>query len=280
MEPTLPSIEYLFDIFYADRPRLLNYLAQIDPNGTLTSIKVTGSDSQTTSTGLSIGPNALKGNQAGSSHSSNGFERVFDPALVLPLTVMNTLDEKGFIGRDLTKAHLGSLVLCSGALRIKDMTQSAALWPIMEPFIPFEQMAADNRAQHQKGTGPKPPSASTLRQACAAIFKSMQHPVQADIRSDNGNIWMTLGQDGLCVPLADIGLKYDRGISGTWHALCLLDTKPENDDFYGDDDSSDPSMTDVLDNVSRAFMRLFGRPGTFYGVTPLLVFRKTSIPTP
>lgn len=283
MAPELQNTEYLYDIFYADKKRLITYLSQIDPNGVLTSLKLTDNDTNNGSTNIKLKAAVIGSDMYESSSVSQGFERVFDPAAVIPITVMNALDEKGFIGRDITRSSIGSLILSSGFLRIKDLSQAAEMWPLMERSIPEKALKGNN----PDGTPLNPKAqreyAAELRKTMGGIFKSMEHPIQAEFRTDNGFLWSTLNSDCLFSSIADISLKHGSVIAGHWHVLGILDCFSSQSEGLNRSAaekawtslSGESHITDVLHDVFSSVRTMFGRPDSAIGITPLIIFRKT-----
>lgn len=276
------STDSLFDIFYADRDRLLSYLAQIDPNGTITSIKTTLSDSESKRSNGELDVKLVKGSISSTEKKSDGMEKTFDPAMVLPFTIMDVLQERGFIGKDITHSGLGSLVLFSGSMRIKELSHSPLMWPIVEKNLPFEAFAPNlnGLTKAQKSAIMKTSlSLTEVKKMLESFFRGITHPIQVEVKNTAHKVWGTFNEKSLCASISDFGFKFSSIIPGTWHMLCILDCQPgdvnqEEKDLWAEDSGS---LSDGLSNAVSAFKNMFGRPENAYGVTPLIVFRKTPI---
>lgn len=290
MEPESQNTEYLYDIFYSDKDRLISYLSQIDVNGLLTSLEVTSQEGNLENAQGEVNAGIAKGHLSSQSSNLDGTKRVYDPAAILPITVMDALDQKGFIGRRIVDSAIGSLVLSSGFMRIKDLSRVADMWPLMEKAIPFEQFvqAADAEGNRQDRRGAKSSNTARIaeiKRAMASIITNMEQPVQVEFITDNGFLWSTLKQESLFTPTADISLKHGSVIGGTWHILAILDCVP----IYSEEFSRAAAekawnslndtfhLTDALNQVFSSVRSMFGRPDKAYGVTPLIIFRKTPL---
>lgn len=282
MEQESQNTEPLYDVFYADRDRLISYLAQIDPNGAITSVKTTITDSESTQTNASFSVKILKGGAGATEQSADGTEKIFDPAMVIPFTIMDALNERGFIGRDITKAPLGSIVLFSGSMRIKELTHSPIMWPLIEKNLPFHAFVENTNGMtraEKEAVKKKSLSNTEIKKIMEEFFKSIVHPIQIEMKGNGLDIWGTLKESSLCASISDIGFKYSSVVPGEWHMLCIVDCLPGEMSHKEENlwSTGGNSFSDALNRGITAFKKLFGRPEKAYGITPLIVFRKTCV---
>jgi len=267
------NTESLYDVLYVDNERLLNYSAQLDPNGHLTSIKLTKSNQASDESAGQISVHVAKGTFASRNSHSDGFEHSFDPSKVIPFDVLNQLDERGLILRTLSEASHGSLVLCSGGLRIKDLSSAQIVWPIIEKTLPLDNIFRDFLSNQ---TNPKKITHADMRTLVRGLFNSIEHPLHGEILTESKILWATLNSKYLIPSAIDLMLKYTTTIPGRWYILCAVDCLPEglHENYEEDWDSVDESFTSLIDRLARTFSRSFGRPAEAYGVTPLIIFRE------
>lgn len=285
MEPESQNTEYLYDVFYADKERLVSYLGQIDPNGVITNFEITTTigNNETAKGGVNVG--VAKGEISSGSSNSDGTKRTFDPAAMLPISVLNALDQKGFIGRNISQSALGSLVLSAGYLRIKDMRQSAVMWPIIEKAIPdnlLNPVVDPSLTQEEKKRiRAAHPGKALIKKVMGDLINNISMPIQMEMLTNRGQLWSTIKPDGVFSSIDDIPLKYGSVVNGVWYMLSTIDCFPgagnkkivENAWPQSEEDISS-MFSNTVHSVLSDIKNLFGRPEDFFGVTPLIIFRK------
>lgn len=137
MEQEQPNIDCIFDFIYLDTKRLTSYLAQLDDDGVLLSIKKTKhlKDEQKTlgSVGLN---NATKASTEINEEIGKQQERHYDSSSTALYSVMDRLDELGFIKKSVSDTAIGQLLLCSGSITFQDIRMMRNLWdPIMRLIV-------------------------------------------------------------------------------------------------------------------------------------------------
>ncbi|WP_102323866.1 hypothetical protein [Komagataeibacter saccharivorans] len=276
-----PDTEFLCDVLYADRDRLVSYLAQVEPNGVLTGVKLTSGEQDTQTTDGSINIHVAAGKMSATTNASEGQERTFDPSALLPISVMNRLDELGYIGRDLHKSAVGSLALTRGFLRLKDLSHINALWPILEKFIPFDMFKPEIPAG-RRDDRKKYPSQTDIKNAFGSLLKDTPYPIQAEFMTRQGMAWSTFKNDCLLTSWEDLSLKHGSVIPGIWYVLGVVDAHPIFDEIgtasaveaEWNEIAVGNEITNGIGGVLSAVRRMLGRPNQSFGITPLLVFRK------
>lgn len=293
----------VFDFLYNDGRRVGSLLAQMDDNGLLTEIrhgeKVTrdavrgGSISGSvfgTGGGIQVTP------KAGGEESS---ERVYDPFWSNARELLDALDDNDLIMRDLKNAGLGSIILLSGEMRITDLTLLRSLWGLQSVrklmrtglerngVIDRSESRQARRAKGRQKTDtevPLPPEQEMLLE----MLPVLPHSLTVTVGGNTYSGWGNLREEFLVATGADIVMKHGETIPGEWSMLGVLDAQPD-EGGQGDVDANnlvdftdasrliDHSLVGQFGSImSPIFRILLGRPGTHYGVTPLLIFREIS----
>lgn len=274
MAPESQSTESLFDILYADRERLTLYLSQIDPNGVITGFKTSSVDGSSMASDIkgSVGIGSFAYN--GKTNNQDSQERSYDPAAALPIQVLNGLDEKNFIHRDITKTPIGSLILSSGSLSLFDTSFALTLWPFIQKKMDFRAMA-QGANDASKGHGEKI-TVKDMTEIVKSIIEKIPQPIHM-ILSNKDKIWGTLTDSGFMSPPNDLFLKHKNIIPGEWYVLGILDTLNETSEV--DADGLQTFAGGLLRGVQDLFghmISMFGRPDDAYGITPLIIFREVA----
>lgn len=288
MEPTSQSIESIYDIIYSDTKKIATYLAQIDPNGVMTGIKATSRSSTTITANGKASAVVISGEMSGSNVAGEDAEKAYDPSWVLPITLLNRLDELGFVHRGFRGSSIGSLILVKGFVRIIDVAMIKEMWPLIGRLVSAQNqadagtaaasMAGLNRADRRKmsrTSGPPPVSAAEVQNdQIATILKNMPHGIEMHIVNTEGMGWATLKSQALVTSSEDIALKHGTALYGEWYMLGVLDTYPG---------SMDPDLWryfpqseigKAMSELTLAARALMGRPDDYHGVTPLIIFRE------
>lgn len=254
------STDYVYDYIYLDSLRLTSYLSQIDANGVLTSIKqsrgIQEDAKELTSMGITMSNRYTQENNA---TTQKEVERNFDANIATLYAVIDKLDELGFIGREISNAGLGQMVLVSGALALREIRTILKLW---EPAFNMSKML---------GSGDKLPTPKQSK-VITDLLAALPHTLLMILQSDQYSMWATLEEANLKINADDITLKHGASIAGKWHILGILDALPDN----ATDNSYVSFNNDILDNLKEfltAIKQLIGRPSNSYGITPIAIFR-------
>ena len=287
---TLPATESLFDLLYVDARRIATYMAQLDPNGTLTGIKTTASGTTTLNAEGKVGVVVASGSIGGTDASTEASETQFDPLWALPITLMNRLDELGFIHRGLNGSAIGSLVLIKGWCRLIDIAAVKEMWPIIgkllaqqdktaqPPPLPDSRRDRQNKRQGRTVNYAGKDPAQGVFGMIAEIAQYLPHGLELHMLTENGTAWATLNRDGLITNSQDIALKHGSALPGEWHLLGVIDAVAG--------ETADPNWDKLpIHDFTQAIVKLLdgirgtmGRPASYYGITPILLFRTITRP--
>ncbi|MCA8105760.1 hypothetical protein SB394_21580 [Burkholderia sp. BCCIQ04A] len=272
-EQNAPTTNYLFDFIYLDRNKLGSYYAQLFDDGVLSSVKRTASTQDLSARSLGVGaPKLLLGGEARSSETaSNGIETQFDASWTIPIEVINELDSRGFIAKNISTAQLGQLVLLRGRLQIIDLRMVQELW---EPIIAAQTEEAKSSAKTALERKTAATEAATNKQMIKVISK-LPHTMQMRLFNDEYQAWSTLSPSSLTINAEDLAFKHGASMPGEWWTLALLDARPADDDNFAVPDA----LSDIESGMLQMLIGLrvfFGRQSRDYGVTPVAVFRSVS----
>ena len=283
----------VFDILYADTSRLSSLLSQFSDDGVVTELVRSAEDSESLSAGLSI--KVIRGDKASSSKETSA--RKVDPKWLLPLLFLDAA--KDVIQRDVTKAAIGSLVLCQGKLVVTDLRILQKLWTspgvkrmilanMKESADQAEASAGANRhekrasAKSQKST----PAGNTEAEILLDLLPFLPHSPQVNIVTADYAVWSTIDPLGLVGTVEDIMLKHGPKVAGSWSMVGVLDARPweqREDEDYDDWLSFNEKLRigafqenvwKVASDIARPVRQALGRPTFSYGVTPLVIFRE------
>lgn len=275
MEHTLLNIDSLYDFVYVDSKRFARYLSQLDPNGTLTGIKISASGSLAESHSGKFTAAVVGGQMGSVLTDASGVERQFDPAWTVPLAVLSRLQELGLIHKTILDAQVGNLFITKGYIQVLDIRVLKELWPFVFAHakkMEDVQKPQGNRHERRaaaKNTGGQP----DIEKAIIDGMKHLPHSLQMHMLSESLVLWATLNPENMLVLPEDFLLKHGSAVPGEWHLVGILDSvSPIN---------AMPIWGDLgLSPVSNAMMAAaedirvqFGRPAGALAVTPLALFR-------
>lgn len=281
MEPALPAIESLYDLLYVDTRRIASYVAQLDPNGTLTGIKLTSSISSGRSAEGKINVAVASGEVHATGSAAEGIERQFDPLWAIPIAAMNRLDELGFIHRGLSSASIGSLVLVTGKVGLINVHMLRDMWPLIGRLIETTRADADpqesHRNRHERRAAEKRSSASAASKKTpfgpmAELVSHLPHALELSLTAEDGNVWCTLKHDYMLTSAEDIALKHGATLAGTWHMLGILDAHPGPIEEAAEQPEGS-SISQAMASLTLIVRQQMGRPESAHGMTPLMLFR-------
>jgi hypothetical protein len=293
----------VYDFLYHDVRRVGSFLAQFDEAGHLQ--QVTQSESATR--GQSRGFRFAAGGevaQVGSGHidvsrtplsgASEGSERVYDPLWTNARALLDYLQEREMVQRNLAEVRIGQFVLVSGTLAVLDLPMLQQLWevPIVQATIksgvpaaaPQLQTGQPRNRSDRRRDNRKPTVHPTIAEDpvgfMIGLIKYLPHLIQARLKTnDNIAIWCSLREESLVVSSADLVLKHGTVLTGTWTIVGILDAMPEHLDPQSPDPSSvldDAPLAHPARTLGPLVRQLMGRPAQAYGITPLLIFREVS----
>ena len=295
----------VFDFLYNDRHRVGSYLAQLDENGLLTEIRRGEQASKNGKRGYSLGAQVFGtgGNvevtpKEGASESS---ERVYDPFWANARELLDVLDERRMICRDLSAAAIGSVVLISGRMSVVDLSLFKALWGLegiravarkgVMVSRPVEPQPMVNRHGKRAMTKQRPTqvSKSPAEESLDLMLEMLPvlpHSLSVIVSGAEGVSWANLKEEHLIGGGSDLILKHGMDIPGEWHMLGILDAHPDLGGQAAVEANNAINFADPLRLQSNSlvgqlaaimspiFRVLVGRPGSNFGITPLMIFRQ------
>lgn len=279
----------VFDFIYVDFERIATLSAQFNNMGSLVELLEAEGAERRSSKGdqLRTSGSALvaKGEVGVSSGTDSAHgklsEKSYDPRWINALNLLDELEERKLLNRNIEHAGVGDVVLVQGGLKIRNFSTLKDIWrkPSMEAHMRLgEDQNSGNRkerrrAAKQRGASPSEPSGLDT---FLDLVEVLPHTVQMVLTSDK-QIWGIVREEGLIGSSSDFVLKFGGEIPGAWVAVGILDALPDR--VVPPDEVI---QTTKVDEISDAFLahlepltrQLLGRPGKAYGITPLLVFRE------
>ena len=207
-------------------------------------------------------------------------QRVYDPLWANALVFLDYLSERNLIQRDISGAHMGQFVLCSGNLSITDLSLMDKIWKLksVQSLIRsgFDQQLSGTRKERRAAKKPAVSTTSSEFDFLIDLLSVLPHTIQAKI-SGSSSAWCNLSQDDMSTLASDITLKHGTNIPGEWHVLGIMDAKPDvpiitepPEDFSGDQEI----VANLNNTIVPITKNLLGRPEDHFGITPLLIFRE------
>ncbi|MEN7529270.1 hypothetical protein [Cupriavidus sp. DL-D2] len=269
------STEYLCDFVYLDRDRAALYFAQLDPeNGTPTQVKRTEKHGGQDADKLTVGiPKLMAKEYGGGTQFERSIEGQYDPSWLIPIEVMNRLDELSYITTDLEQARIGRMALLTGSMRVIDVRFLKELWPYVGDMI------AKQASDALPANTPPKVKQQTISHArketdlMSGVISKMPHSLQASFTVQGKRIWTTLRPDNMLMNPEDLALKHGADIPGEWRLLGIIDALPE---LSSPSPSSAPEGFDLeggLVNIINTLRTFMGRQSGSFGITPIAIFR-------
>lgn len=298
----------VYDFLYNDARRVGSFLSQFDTFGHLQNVTVDETASKGTKRGFSVKlsgsvpvPGALESAEGGitlardpGQSGTEGLARGYDPLWTNALSLLDYLDERGLIHRDITKARLGQFVIASGELTVLNPEMLQKMWDASGTIGKIavatavknaqDKWRADPANQALKGTAraaAEKKHLATAEQTARGGFEALRHfpyPPQCTIKGTDFSVWSSLSANGLVGTVGDLSLKHGTEIPGTWHLLGILDALPNPIPAQVVIPISDTPrhLGDAIKNVSNLSRTLLGRGADAFGMTSLLLFRQVS----
>lgn len=289
----------LYDFIYVDHPRVALYLSQLSQHGKLKGVTRSTRTVDRDKSGYGVQGYVEFGAE---SSAEKSLESQFDPHWKLPLILLDQLDVHGYIQRQISAATLGEIVLVKGDLSIVDLTMVKEFWSqpaIKRLFLKLAEkdpnLASQNK-EYLKGSG------FGIGDVVLQLLQLLPHTIQAVLSGESGRTWFTLRPEGMVIPQADIILKHGLVVPGVWHALGILDARPDAENALQTNSSPIPSsvaemakgiaegatsptltgLAQMFSSIAPMAKKMMGRPTDAYGITPVALFRAVvlQIPTP
>jgi hypothetical protein len=278
-EPAPPNTDTVLDFLYYDRERVASFLAQFHPSGYLQQITQGESRVDTAGTErtrlfdaggrispvrLDVGRKKIVGIQTGTTHS-----HVYDPLWANAVNFLNMIDGAKLLQRDLSGAGMGQIVQCFGDLELMDFGLIKDVWDQEDVKSALRSALA--------ATGADKTEELLVN---ISVAKNFPHLIQGQMVTGGERVWFTLKPDGLSTPAGDLMLKHGVFVDGTWIMVGILDAKPEQEPrkppppLFGRELIMNSTLyAQFYLNVAPLMRGFLGRPVSFYGMTPLVIFR-------
>lgn len=268
------NIDCIYDFIYLDTKRLTSFLAQLEDDGVLLSIKNTKHIEEERkdlgSVGISVATRATTENNETIGKQS---EKHYDSSTSALYSVIDRLDELGFIQKRIGDVAMGQLLLCSGTITFQDIRMMRNLWdPIMKLVIHQES----NQLGH-KNNKVLLQNKSKEADMIKSIISALPHALLMTLVSDGKFLWSSLEEEHLKINSDDITLKHGATFAGHWHVLGVLDAKPDDQiEHPANSPTMGNGLFDGMVEMLSAVRTLLGRPANAYGITPVAIFRTVS----
>jgi hypothetical protein len=262
--PESAETSEIYDFLYVDRVRISTLYAQLFPQGILTSVKTTAQESFSDDSNFGTDVKILKAETKSTEGGSKGIEHVFDASWSIPLEVLARLKSLSLVRESVRDAGLGSIVLTACHLRIIDFASMDNLWePGLRIFV----------AAGQQGTQQIIPE---VVPTIVDALKAMPRAIHAHFLTADAFLWSSLQPASLTIPITDLTLKYGGTVSGYWQVLYLLDAWADQGVPPDVSGWSGGGMIDGVLSAMYGLRTMMGRPSSWLGITPLMIFRSTS----
>lgn len=285
----------IFDFLYHDVRRVGSYLSQLDDTGYLTQVTENqGSKSDNSASGQVSGQGKIplvasaEGKlELGRVISKNdSLERVYDPLWANARKFIDTITTDDSLLKNVADARVGEFVLLQGKVSIIDFnflekffSNKGIMDSLMSSSSSNEEVKNSNRKQ-RRSNGKNSGSSKTGEPPILDLFSIMPFKVQLTV-AGNVDAWATLDEEYLISNASDLLLKYGRSLEGEWKVLGIVDAVPDQVSLTGDHDNIDLNFGNEIDGLGikmtqmlAPFARnMLGRPSSFYGITPLVIYR-------
>jgi hypothetical protein len=301
------SIDSVYDFLYHDARRIGSFLAQFDNFGHLQQLTSSETASKDAKRGYSL---KLAGNvpipgtiepaegslTLGMDPSHSGSEvqmRLYDPLWTNALALLDYLDERGLIQRNLTAGRLGQFVIASGRLSILNAEMLPKIWDSQSvrdmtvrqwgetaksQWAAQSENAALKGGQRERAEKAVFNAATGVAKAGMDIIGSFPHSAQCTIVGTDFSAWSILTTEGMVGTVADLSLKHGAEVPGEWHLLGILDALPDQIPVQVPivNTGIPQHFGTLIRNFSNLGRTLLGRGPESYGMTALLLFRKVA----
>jgi hypothetical protein len=185
--------------------------------------------------------------------------------------VLDRLQELSLVRDSMVGSGLGSVILTDCFLRVIDFTSVQDFWgPAMRILIDSGQSPL------QWGIKPE------MVPAVAETLKAVPRTIHAHYLATDAFLWSSLRPENLTISISDLTLKYGGTIPGKWKLLYILDAWTDSGDPPDIAKWSGGQMIDGLLTMMHSLRSTMGRPSSWIGITPRMIFRSARgwIPTP
>jgi hypothetical protein len=270
ISPAGPESAEISDFLYVDRARVSALYAQLFPQGLLTTVKTSASQSFSDDSNIGTDVKLLKAETKSSESGSEGIERMFDATWSIPLEVLDRLKYLSLVKNSLRDANagLGSVILEECYIRVIDFSSMEDLWePAVRSFLSTNPEAATFSLEALPNI--------------SEVLRAMPRAIHAHFLSASGFLWSSLQPSGLTISVTDLTLKYGGTVAGKWNLLYLVDAWADSGNPPDISQWSGGPLIDGIHTAMHGLRELMGRPKNWIGITPLMIFRSAAgwIPT-
>ncbi|SFL17852.1 hypothetical protein [Methylorubrum salsuginis] len=282
------EVDSAYDFIYVDNRRVAQFLSQFGKFGHLTGL--TRVDGKNVSGGGGVNVGAAKIDKTTTTQENQ--TRQFDPQWLSPLNLLDELQRRDLIKKDIPNSRIGSFILSTGQILLLDLGLLKTSWdkPVIQKLIkagmndttPAPALSrAERRALGNKGESGKNSEFDLL----IALLSILPHALQMRLVNGECSLWCTLNEESLIGKSSDLLLKHGALLDGEWNILGVLDATPWDPNYKNDDgESAEDILAKVAETaVGQIAARLFhasrgiiGRPPMSYGITPILIFREVT----
>jgi hypothetical protein len=303
------NTDSVYDFLYHDARRIGSFLAQFDNLGHLRQVTSSETAAKDAKRGYSLKvggslpvPGSPEGAEGGitfgvdpSQSGSEALARVYDPLWSNALTLLDCLDAKGLIQRDVSAARLGQFVIASGELSILNAAMLPKMWAnaaIRDVWVRHAvetaklQLKSKPRIDAVKQAVRERSEQAALKEAEATARSGIEvlplfpHSPQCVVKGKDFSVWSTLGEEGMVGTVSDLSLKHGTDIPGEWHLLGVLDALPSPIPAQSTGgETGVAAMANLIKNLSNLGRTILGRPPDAFGMTALLLFREVATST-
>lgn len=287
----------VFDFLYFDTERIASFLAQLNDLGQFQSISnnenIKENKSSTTAGGGKVGAGffnaGLEVNQTKGSEQNKTLNTVYDARWLNALNFLNIAEQKKLINKDIKTSGIGQLVLFSGSVFIYD---SSIPSEIMKNEKIKQYMLRDtpgsNRREKRKNAAIGAMGSYNMgsQELAFELSNAMPNSIQFSMQNGDTQTWSCLDEKNMTIRPLDLILKHGLAIPGHWLVIGILDAVPilsDKDEPIKFRENKGDHQLPVFPfaqhceriglEVYSTMRRFFGKQNSFYGVTPLLIFR-------
>lgn len=287
----------VFDFLYFDTERIASFLAQLNDFGQLQSISNNENIKKNTSSTMFISGKAgvgvvaagLESNRTNGSEQNKNLNTVYDARWLNALNFLDIAEQKELINKDIKTSGIGQLVLFSGNVFIYDSSIPSEIMK-NEKIKQYMLRDAPGSNRREKGKNAAIGAMGSYnmgsQELAFELSNAMPNSIQFSMQNGDIQTWSCLDEKNMTIKPLDLILKHGLAISGNWSIIGILDAEPtlSNKDepiiFAENKDDHQLPVFPFAQHCERiglevysTMRRFFGKQNSFYGVTPLLIFR-------
>jgi hypothetical protein len=201
--------------------------------------------------------------------------KTYDPLWQNSLALLDYLEQHGLISRDVSHSRIGQFALATGSLTCFDMSMMRTIFSSDRVAQVIAKSMADKEEKDSK-TKVLPADRKQNAQAMQMVLKELPYGVHLYLRGTGFGVWASLRGQSLELSVDDLVLKHGASIAGEWNMLGIVDALPDTDAAPDFSFFNEGELGKIVAELFTNMRPKFGRPSSFYGMTPLLIFREVS----